>query len=145
MNILLDTNVLLDLLLERELFVEEAKQVFQAKDDGKINIYITANSLTDVFYIGRRTRVKDMSGEKALQEALADVLTCLKTLEICTVDRYALEQAAALPGSDFEDNLQTACVVIANLDAIVTRDEGFAATTVPVLSPADLIGRMKVS
>ncbi|PZS00116.1 MAG: DNA-binding protein [Candidatus Chloroheliales bacterium] len=145
MNILLDTNVLLDLLLEREPFVEDAKQVFQAKDAGRINIYITANSLTDVFYIGRRTRVKDMSGEKALQEALTDVVTCLKTLEICTVDRYALEQAATLTGSDFEDNLQAACAVIASLDAIVTRDEGFSATTVPVLSPADLMAKLAVS
>lgn len=53
MKILLDTNVLLDLLLEREHFVEDAKRVFQAKDEGMIAIYITANSLTDVFYIGR--------------------------------------------------------------------------------------------
>ncbi len=78
-------------------------------------------------------------------EAFTDVITCLKTLEICTVDRFALEQAAALSGSDFEDDLQTACVVIAGLDAIVTGDEGFAATAIPVLSPADLMTKLTVS
>lgn len=142
MNILLDTNVLLDMLLARELFVEDARRVFQAKDEGRIVIYVSANSLTDVFYLGRRSRVRDMSGEQAWREALADVITCLKTLEICTVDRRALQDAAALLGSDFEDNLQTACAVIYRLDAIVTRDKDFTATTIPVLTPTELMAQL---
>jgi len=71
------------------------------------------------------------------------VQTCLKAFEVCVVDRLALERASALPGDDFEDNLQIACAEIARLDAIVTRDPaGFKATTVAILTPAETLARL---
>jgi hypothetical protein len=64
----------------------------------------------------------------------------LSAFEISTVDRQTLEQATALPGNDFEDNVQIACALIDGLDAIVTRNPGdFAAATIPVLTAAELL------
>ena len=72
------------------------------------------------------------------------VRTCLEGFEICTVDRQALEQAEALPGNDFEDNLQIACANITGIDAIVTRDkDGFNSATVPVWTPAELLTQLR--
>ena len=48
-----------------------------------------------------------------------------------------------MPGSDFEDNLQTACAMEAGLDAIVTRDlKGFIGSTVAPMTPADLLAQI---
>ena len=54
MRVLIDTNVILDFLLQRELFFQDAERLFQAIDSGQIVGYVTATTLTDIFYIARR-------------------------------------------------------------------------------------------
>jgi predicted nucleic acid-binding protein len=49
-RVLIDTNVLLDFLLQRELFFQDAERLFQAIDSGQIVGYVTATTLTDIFY-----------------------------------------------------------------------------------------------
>jgi predicted nucleic acid-binding protein len=91
-----------------------------------------ACAITDIFYVTRR-----LAG---LQTAHTAASLCLQTFEICTVNHQALEQAQTLLGNDLEDNLQIACASLANLDAIITRDKkGFQASTIPVLTPAELL------
>lgn len=129
MHILCDINVVLDVLLKRTPWVTEAAAVWQANDEGRIVGYILASAMTDIFYIARQ-----LAG---LEIAHTTVRTCLEAFEICTVDRQALEQAEALPGKDFEDNLQIACA------SIVTRDkDGFKAATIPVWTPAELLAQL---
>jgi len=135
MRVLLDTNVVLDVLLAREPWRADAAAVWQASDDGHIVGYLTASTMTDIFYLARRLAGLDV--------AQTSVRVYLEAFEICAVDRQALEQAAALPGSDFEDNLQIACATTAGLDAIVTRDkDGFQAMTTQVLTPAELLAKI---
>ncbi|RJP27095.1 MAG: hypothetical protein C4527_13910 [Candidatus Omnitrophota bacterium] len=51
--------------------------------------------------------------------------------------------ATRLGGSDFEDNLQIACAMTAQLDVIVTRDpSGFAASSIPVLTSQQMLLRL---
>ncbi|MEX0270944.1 type II toxin-antitoxin system VapC family toxin [Leptolyngbyaceae cyanobacterium UHCC 1019] len=51
MKILIDTNVVLDFLLQRELFFQDAEHLFQAVGKGQVIGYVTATTLTDIFYI----------------------------------------------------------------------------------------------
>ncbi len=132
MRILLDTNVILDVLLNRDPWVAQSSAIWQANDEGQIVGHITACAVTDIFYIARRLTT--------LETARAAVSICLEAFEVCAVDLQTLEQADALPGSDFEDNLQIACASLAGLDAIVTRDKsGFQTAAMPVLAPAELL------
>lgn len=131
-RIFLDTNVILDVLLEREPWVNEGKEIWQAHDEGQITGFLSAASLTDIFYFSRKIH--------GLSKAQAAIQTCLSTFEICAVDRFVLEQALSLRGSDFEDNVQIACATIAQLDAIITRDKaGFKETVIPVYTPAEFV------
>ena len=60
-----------------------------------------------------------------------------------TVDRATLEDADALLGSDFEDNLQIACARIAGAEAIITRDPaGFRAAGIPEMTPTKVVARL---
>jgi predicted nucleic acid-binding protein len=96
---------------------------------------VTVLSIANVFYIGRRI--------VGLPRAVRDVRTCLDTLEVLPVDRAILEAATALPGSDFEDNIQIAAAAHAGVDGIVTRDpSGFSACPIPVLTPQQLLTRL---
>jgi len=132
MNVLLDTNIVLDVLLNRQPFVTESKSIWQANDDDKITGYIAATTLTNIFFIVRKVA--------GLKDARAAVRVCLDAFVICAVDRPALEMAEQLPGNDFEDNVQIACATITGLTAIVTRDKtGFTAATTTVYAPDELL------
>lgn len=132
MQLLLDTNVILDVLLHRQPWFDDSKKVWQAVDDGEIKGYIIASTLTDIFYVVRKV--------SNLTVAYVAVQTCLDAFEICSVDRTTLELALSFSGSDFEDNLQMAGAVLNNLQYIVTRDKaGFISSPVPSATPIDIL------
>ncbi|UIE38085.1 type II toxin-antitoxin system VapC family toxin [Leptodesmis sichuanensis] len=131
MRVLIDTNVVLDFLQEREPFVENAARLFERIDAGEIEGFIAATTITNIYYIVRRA-----AGRAVAQDAVTQVLS---DLTICTVDLEVLEQALALDFEDFEDAVQYACAVVYSVDAIVTRDAtGFTNSEVPVVLPEEI-------
>jgi predicted nucleic acid-binding protein len=131
MRVLIDTNVVLDFLQEREPFWEGAARLFEWIDAGEIEGFIAATTITNIYYIVRKA-----AGVVVAQDAIAQILT---DLTIATVNRDVLEQAISLQFADFEDAVQYACGVIYGVDAIVTRDKsGFMNATIPVVLPENL-------
>lgn len=137
MRVLVDTNIVLDFLLQREPFFQDAEMLFQAIDVGEIVGYVTATTLTDIFYISRRhTR----SVEQARQ-AVSEILTAMM---ICPVDRVVLESAFNSGLADFEDAVQIFSAVNQGSEAIVTRDtQGFLSSPIPVLSIQELLQQVR--
>lgn len=135
--LLLDTNILLDVLLNREPLVNESRKIWQANLAGQITAYITATSLTNIYYYASKA--------KGSAEGLKAVNVCLKAFEICKIDREILELAAAMRGRDYEDDIQSVCALIEGLDAVVTRDiKGFRDAGIKLYTPAQLIKEMKL-
>lgn len=131
MKVLLDVNVVLDVLLERQAWLAEARAIWDAAEAGHLECCLPASSLTDIFYIARK-----LVGQERAHQI---VNRCLDELIIVPVDRVVLAQACARPESDFEDAVQIIVALAAGVDAIVTRDEaGFAQSPVPVASPIEL-------
>lgn len=132
MRVLLDTNVILDALLQRVPWHIEADAILRAAAGGQLACAATSLSLANVFYVVRRV--------EGAGKARVAVRICLQAFDILAVDAQTVSSADALPGADFEDNLQIAAAVQAKTDAIVTRDPaGFAASPIPVLTPAGLL------
>ena len=136
MRVLINTNIVLDFLLQREPFFQDAELLFQAIDAGQLIGYVTATTLTDIFYISRKhTR----SVEKARQ-AVSETLTAMV---ICPIDRAVLESAFNSGLIDFEDTVQIFGAVAQGLDAILTRDnKGFLSSPIPVLSIQELLQQL---
>ena len=140
MRILIDTNVVLDFLQEREPFVEDAAKLFEKIDAGEKSGFIAATTITNIYYIVRKA-----AGIVAAEDAITQILT---DLYICPVDRSVIEQAMrkrlqqgsiAFNFRDFEDAVQYACAIAHGLDVIVTRDvSGFVSGEIPVVSPGEL-------
>jgi predicted nucleic acid-binding protein len=131
MRVLIDTNIVLDFLQEREPFAENAARLFERIDNGEIEGFIAATTITNIYYIVRR-----VAGVVVAQDAITQVLS---DLNICAVDRDVLEQALALNFQDFEDAVQYACAVVHDVDIIVTRDAaGFVSAQIPVMLPEEL-------
>lgn len=137
MRVLIDTNIVLDFLLQREPFFQDAELLFQAIDVGQAIDYITATTLTDIFYISRK---HTCSVEKARQ-AVSETLTAMV---ICPIDRAVLELAFNSGLVDFEDAVQIFGAVAQGLDAILTRDnKGFSSSPIPILSVQDLLQQLE--
>ncbi len=135
MKVLLDLNVVLDVVLNREPWVADAKQIWNSHQSGVIDGFLAATELTNLFYIVRRT-----AGEPAARTA---VRACLVTFHIEPVGQTTLEEADRQPGLDFEDNVCIACAIAAEIDCIVTRDPaGFVDSPVPAVSPMELMARL---
>lgn len=131
MRVLIDTNVVLDFLQERELFVENAARLFERIDTGEIEGFIAATTIINIYYIVRKA-----AGRVVAQDAITQILS---DINICAVNLEILEQALALNFQDFEDAVQYACAVVHNVDAIVTRDPaGFINAEIPVVLPEEL-------
>lgn len=133
MRVLIDTNIILDFLLQRSPFCEDAELLFQLIDSGQVIGYVTATTLTDIFYIAHKhTR----SIEQARQ-AVSEILT---VMQICPVNRAVLEAALNSGLTDFEDAVQIFCAVAQGLDSILTRDnQGFLSSPIPVFSIQELL------
>ncbi|MDB5333798.1 MAG: hypothetical protein JWP03_4949 [Phycisphaerales bacterium] len=132
---LLDINVILDVLLARQPFEVEATAIWKACDEGRFKGHVSAVSFPIIFYIVRKAA--------GLDRAKECVRVCLDAFIVAPVTRDIIEAASALPGSDFEDNVQIACAIGAGLDIIVTRDpKGLKNARVPALSPAELLMKL---
>jgi predicted nucleic acid-binding protein len=132
MRILFDTNVLLDVLLFRDPWYQEGYTLWQFHDRSRLKGYVTATTVTDIFYVCRRFATTE--------GAFAAVRTCLTAFPVIAVGQEKLERALQLPGKDFEDNLQVVCADALNLEAIVTRNPtDFAHSSIPVFTPTAVL------
>jgi predicted nucleic acid-binding protein len=130
MKVLIDTNIVLDFLLQRCLrratptpFFQDAELLFQEIDSDRVVGYVTATTLTDIFYISRRHT-------RSIEQARQAVSETLTVMEICPVNRAVLKSAFGSGLADFEDAVQIACAIAQGLDAILTRDtQGFLSST----------------
>ena len=111
---LVDTNVIIDMLLDRE-DADAACAVFDGAERGEYTLHICALSFTTMFYSLR----KILSREDRI-----NALTQLKeALEVAAVDSNVIDMALKSGWNDFEDAVQNfSAVVDPQISAIITRN-----------------------
>ena len=134
--LLLDTNVIMDALQERQPFDAAAKEILLRSENGDIKVCFTANAATDIFYLYSKAR--DLkSARSALNYLFSNYGVISVTLEDCVA-------ALSLQIEDFEDALVVACAMKAGVDYIVTRDEKFLQdkSKIAIISPNELLNKL---
>ena len=135
MRVLLDTDVVLDLLLDRAGFADNAAAIWKANEQGQIDAYISAITPVNVFYIARKIK-----GTEKARQAVAELLAAF---HVCTLDYATLQAALSLPMTDYEDAVQLASAVSQQLDAVITRNvDDYKNATLPVLTPSEFLTRL---
>jgi predicted nucleic acid-binding protein len=122
--VLLDTNVIMDALQERQPFDAEAKEILLRAQSGEFDCCFTANAATDIFYLYSRAR--DVKSARQVLNFL------LATYKIVSVSHEDCISAMSIPIEDFEDALVSACAKIAEVDYIISRDDKFLREKSPV-------------
>ena len=133
-KILIDTNVLLDYLLEREPFFEDAKKVILLCMEGNVKGYIAAHSISNMFFILR----KDYTA-KERREILVNLC---KIFEVEGIDKAKLLSGLANEKfSDFEDCLQMECAKSCGAEFIVTRNvSDYSTSDIKAILPSEYLG-----
>ncbi|WP_341736201.1 PIN domain-containing protein [Microcoleus sp. CAWBG640] len=131
-KILLDTNIILDIALERQPFFGESEQVLSLVEQGEVEGYISGSTFSDLYYIIRKAKGRDSTLEFLRQLATF--------CQVATVDNSVISMALASNFKDFEDAIQYSTAVINQIDAIVTRNpRDFPVTTPRIVTPNQLI------
>ena len=135
MRILFDTNIVLDLLLERQPFVEYAQMLFEKVESNQLTGYLGATTITTLDYLLTKTL--------STQEAKQIIKKLLTLFDVAPVNRLVLENALESGFVDFEDAVLHAAAMHSGAQAIVTRDEkGFQKAKLPIYSPEALLNAL---
>lgn len=127
LRVFLDSDVLLDVVLERGEFSENALRIIALQDEGRIELYTSALSLANIASFSRKY------GKNPFQITAALV----KWIRVISLARIHFEQTIKSSFKDFEDGLQYfSSLEVDGLDAIVTRNiKDFKGVSVPVFTP----------
>jgi len=127
-RVLVDLNVVLGVLLDREPHVEASASLWAAIEERRVEGLLAAHGFTTIFYLVAKHR-----GGAAARQVIADLLT---VFHVAPVDEAVLRRAAALELADFEDAVGAAAAEAASCEAIVTRDpSGFVGSPVEPMEP----------
>ena len=132
MQVLIDTNVVLDVLLNRDDFVQDAVTILKLPESS-VQKYVSASAITDIYYIARQ-EIKDKAEVKNLLKTL------LQIIHVADVSEDNILTALDSDWSDFEDSVQNAVAESHNYDAVITRNKGdYKKSNLKVFSPKEFL------
>ena len=136
MRALIDTCVVVDVLQNRKPFAADAQQIFLAAANKQIQAYVTAKSMTDLYYLTHRLTHSDQE----TRQILTKLLYLFDVLDTTGVD---CRQALVSDMSDYEDAVMAATAIRSEMDCIVTRNtKDYAKAKLTVYSPQELIRQL---
>ncbi|MDR2428687.1 MAG: PIN domain-containing protein [Candidatus Margulisbacteria bacterium] len=136
MNILLDTNIILDVLLKRSPFYIEALKIFELAEAGKINGFISATAFTDIYYLVRKA-----VGNNNTQKILRQLTTIFTILAVAEPE---ILNALDLQWKDFEDAVQYTTALGAQMAGVVSRNkQDYQDNKVQLYEPAEFLQKIR--
>jgi len=132
MKVLLDTNVVLDVLLERQPYYSASSRIFTLSSKRDIQLFITSTIVTDLYYIVSRILSK--------KKAKDFLVSLLNIVDICGVEKRIILDAMDSDFKDLEDAVQYFAAMVKNIDIILTRNKkDFKPSKIIVLTPAEFL------
>ena len=133
-NILLDTNVCLDLLTKRKLQTHQKKQMFSLILKNKIKVWIPSCSIDTIYYIlNSSMKIKNERSKKL-------ITTLLRYTSTLPLNDKTIEKALRSDFKDFEDALINFTAEDKNIDSIITfNKKDFKNSALEILSPSEFI------
>lgn len=135
MKLLIDANILLDVLQNREPHVQASSVVWKLCETEKAKGYVSALTFANLVYIMRKEL-----GPKKIEETLKALSLIFEFADFNVSD---LTHAAELEWDDFEDAVQSVTAERVHADYIITRNvRDFAKSKVVAFTPSELIARI---
>lgn len=136
MKVFLDTNVLLDTIVERDnpQFTDDASTILSLGETQVIELFMSALSIPVIAYVIKNVNA---TRKKAIIKDLISIVKVLPSLP------QHVDNILECTMNDIEDALQVQSAKEGQCDIIVTRDiADFKESDIPVISPQDLLSRI---
>lgn len=136
-KVFIDTNVLLDLLLEREPWAKDVAMLFSMADRKEITLYCCSLSFSTAVYLMQRF--------KCSRKMIISKLSIVKSLcTVTTVDASVIDRVLQSGFDDLEDAMQYYSALSAGAEIILTRNEkDFAMADIAVMNPIEYLTSSK--
>jgi predicted nucleic acid-binding protein len=129
---LLDTNIILDIALNRESFYKDALKLFILIDEEELSGSVTASTITDIYYIAKK--------EQGHEIAITFIKKLIEVVDVIGVDKETISRALTSEMKDFEDAIQASAAELFQLDVILTRNKAdFTGSAIEVLTPKEFL------
>lgn len=135
MRILLDTCVVIDVLQARDPFHKNAERIFLGVANNHYEGYITAKSVTDIYYLTHRCT----HSAKETRKIITNLLSLFNVLDTTDID---IRKALVSKTSDYEDAVMTETAIRAKMDCIITRNKkDYLKSNTVVYTPDEFLDR----
>lgn len=136
-RVLFDSNVLLDVLGQRQPFFLTSAQALNCVNQNQVTGYISGHAVTNIFYILRR-----QVGTSKARESISKLL---EKLQVASVTEQVIHSALNSPMSDFEDTVTHEAAKAIGAEIIVTRNvSDFTASSIAAVIPKDFLKKLSI-
>ena len=131
-RLFLDTNVMLDLLGEREPFYNSIAKIATLADKGEVRLTVSTLSYSTVYYLLSKFEDSRIAKEKLRKFKIIS--------ETSDLTGRIVEKGLSSNFSDFEDALQYYCAIKADCNILITRNgKDFKESEIPVMTPTEYL------
>lgn len=135
MVLLIDTNIVLDVLLNRPEFVKDSAIIWKLCETEQAKGYISTLTYANIMYVMRKQLTPDQ---------IEEVFRKLNLIfEFANFSSAILERAVNMKWEDFEDAVQSATAESVHADYIITRNlKDFVQSKVMAFTPTEFLARI---
>ncbi len=128
-KLFIDTDVLIDFFTDRAPFASTASDLFELSESGKVQLFISAVSINNIYYV-----IRKFLGHSKSLDIISELLTMT---ELVGTTKHEIIQALQSSFSDFEDAIQHATALsIPDVHAIITRNtKDYRQSTIAAMTP----------
>ncbi len=136
MKVLFDTNIILDLILDRKPFSEHASYLISKVERSEISGFLCATTITTIHYL----LSKYLDKEKSIES----IHSIMALFEVASVNRLVIENALVSKFSDFEDSVLHESARHAGAEYIITRNiKDFKKSKIPAFTPPEFLNMLE--
>ena len=129
---LIDTDVLIDVALDRDPHSESASELLDQLEQGKGTSWIAWHSISNLYYV-----VNPILGRGATRDFIVELV---RFVGLAPSDAESIRYAAGLPMTDFEDAMQVAAARACGAQCIVTRNlRDYVRSPISAVTPLQAI------
>jgi len=134
-SILIDADVLLDFLYEREPFCNDSAEILNLCDLNQVSGWLTPVILSNVYYMLRKSYSHN--------EVVVKLRELLKILNVLSMNKDTVSLALNSEFTDFEDALQNyAAELNGEINCVITRNiKDYKNSSLEVLTPNDFLSK----
>ena len=133
--ILLDTDVLIDVALDRGEHADNAAELLDRAETGQLSAAIAWHTVSNFYYL-----VAPAQGKARTRDFISQLVGFI---EVAGTDTESLRYAAELPMADFEDAMQVAAARACGARRIITRNlRDYTHSPIPAISPHDALAEL---